>query len=204
MRANNEERFDKCIADPRRERMETIEAINRRKSVRAYEEKAVPQDVLSTIIEAGQRPPNAGPFHLSVIRNSALLKKINDLTREAMLNSDNAFSRQRASLPGYEPIYGAPVLILLSAPEDSPFGAINTALSAENMLIQATEVGLGSCFLISPTRVLNGAGNRELAREAGVPEGYAVQCAVIVGYAAAENKFSVSERARKGTVHYID
>ena len=184
--------------------MEVTEAIVQRKSVRAYEDKPVPEDLLSKIVEAGQWPPNAGLFHISVIRNGALKKKINDRTKDAMVNSDNEFARQRASLPGYQPIYGAPVLILLSAPADAPFGPMNAALSAENMLLQATGLGLGSCFLVSPTRALNGESNRELAREARVPEGYMVQCAVIVGYAAAENRFSVGERTKKGKVEYVD
>jgi FMN reductase [NAD(P)H] len=184
--------------------MDVISAIALRKSVRAYEEKAVPEDVLSKIVEAGQWPPNAGPFHISVIRNHALKKKVNDLTKEAMISSDNEFARKRASLPGYEPVYDAPVLILLSAPGDSPFGAANAALSAENMLLAATGLGLGSCFLASPTRALNANNNRELARDARIPEGYNVQCAVIVGYAAAENKFSLGERTKKGKVEYVD
>ncbi len=121
-----------------------------------------------------------------------------------MLHSENEFARQRASLPGYEPIYGAPVLILLSAPTDSPLGTANAALAAENMLLEATGMELGSCFLMSPTRALNGENNRDLAQKAGVPEGYTVQCAVIVGYAAAENKFSVIDRSKRGSVNYVD
>jgi FMN reductase [NAD(P)H] len=184
--------------------MDVTEAITRRKSVRAYEDKTVPEDALLKITEAGQWPPNAGPFHISVIRNASLRKKINDRALEAMIHSDNEFARQRASLPGYQPLYGAPVLILLSAPAQAPFGPMNAALAAENMLLQATGLGLGSCYLVSPTRALNGAGNSELAKEAGVPEGYAVQCAVIVGYAASVNKFSLGERTRKGRVDYVD
>jgi hypothetical protein len=57
---------------------------------------------------------------------------------------------------------------------------------------------------MSPTRVLNGESDQGFAREAGVPEGYTVQCAVIVGYAAAENKFSLGERVKKGTVNFVE
>jgi nitroreductase len=95
------------------------------------------------------------------------------------------------------------VLILLSAPADAPFGAVNTALAAENMLLEATGLGLGSCYLVSPTRALNGENDQDLAREAGVPKGYAVQCAVIAGYAAAENKYSLGERKKRGDVNYV-
>jgi nitroreductase len=184
--------------------MNVSEAIAKRKSVRAYEDKPIPADVLKRIVEAGQWAPNAGPFQISVIQNNGLRQRINDRALDAMVHSGNEFSKQRASLPGYQPIYGAPVLILLSAPADAPFGTANTALAAENMLLEATGLGLGSCYIVSPTRALNGESNRDLAREAGVPEGYTVQCAIIVGYAAAENKFSVGERSKRGKVNYVE
>jgi FMN reductase [NAD(P)H] len=184
--------------------MDVSEAIAKRKSVRAYENKPVPTDALKRIVEAGQWAPNAGPFQISVIHNTGLRQKINDRALDVMVHSENEFARQRAALPGYQPLYGAPVLILLSAPADAPFGAPNTALAAENMLLEATGQGLGSCYLVSPTRALNGESNRDLAREAGVPEGYTAQCAVIVGYAAAENKFSLGERGKRGTVNYVE
>jgi len=183
--------------------MDISEAILARKSVRAYLDKPVSADHLEKIIEAGRWAPNAGPFQISVIRDAALRQKINDRTLNAMVHSDREFLQQRAALPGYQPLYGAPVLVLLSGPTDVPFSSVNTALAAENMLLEATGLGLGSCFLVSPTLALNGKDNRDLAQEAGIPDNYALQCAVIVGYAAAENKFTLGERTRKGSLKYI-
>lgn len=184
--------------------MNISEAIIKRKSIRSYLDKPVQVDDLAKIVEAGRWAPNAGPFHISVIRNEILLKKINDRTLNAMVHSDREFLRQRASLPGYQPLYGAPVLILLSGPADAPYSAVNAALAAENMILEATGLGLGTCYLVSPTLTLNGQNNADLAQEAGVPDGYVVQCTVIVGNSATENKFTAGERARKGSVSYLD
>jgi len=98
--------------------MDVSEAIAKRKSVRAYENKPIPADVLKRIVEAGQWAPNAGPFQISVIQNAGLWQKINDRALDAMVHSGNEFAQRRASLPGYQPLYGAPVLILFSAPAD--------------------------------------------------------------------------------------
>jgi nitroreductase len=184
--------------------MNISQDIAKRKSVRAYLNKQVRTDDLAKIVEAGRWAPNAGAFQISVIRNAGLRQKINDRTYDAMVHSDNEFLQQRASLPGYQPLYGAPVLILLSGPSDAPNSPFNAALAAENMLLEATGLGLGSCFLISPTLALNGRHNRDLAQEAGIPDNYTLQCAVNVGYAAAENKFTLGERTRKGSVNYVD
>lgn len=184
--------------------MSISEAIRKRISIRAYLDKPVPDDDLEKIIEAGRWAPNAGPFRISVVRNAALRQEINDRTHDYMLHSGIEFLVQRASLPGYQPLYGAPVLILISAPADAPIGMINTAVAAENMILEATERGFGTCLLLSPTRILNDAEKRDLLESAGVPKGYAVQCALIVGYAAAENRFSRMERVPKGDVNYVD
>lgn len=184
--------------------MNISEAIAKRKSVRAYLDKPVLTDDLEKIVEAGRWAPNAGLFQISVVRNAGLRQRINNRAHDAMVHSGNEFLQQRASLPGYQPLYGAPVLILLSALDDAPYSAHNTALAAENMLLEATELGLGSCYLVSPTLALNGKNNRDLAQKVGIPDAHRVQCAVIVGYAAAENKFSLGERTRKGSVNYVD
>jgi len=184
--------------------MNISETILVRESVRAYLDKPVSNDDLEKIIEAGRWAPNGGPFQISVIRNASLRKKINDSTLKAMRESGIEFAKKRASLPGYQPLYQAPVLILLSAPGELPNSPFNTALAAENMILEATGLGLGSCFLLSPKRVLDGKHNTELDKEAGIPEGYKLQCAVIVGHAAAENKFALGERAVKGSVNYVD
>ena len=100
--------------------MEMSEAILTRKSIRAYTDQPVADSALEKIIEAGRWAPNAGPFQISVVRNASLRQRINDATHDAMVNSDVEFLKQRAALPGYQPIYGAPVLILLSGPADVP------------------------------------------------------------------------------------
>lgn len=184
--------------------MNVEDAILKRESIRAYLDKPVPSDDMEKIVEAGRWAPNAGPFQISVIRNAELLKKINDRAHNAMLNSGNEFLKKRASLPGYQPLYAAPAVIILSGPDKAPFSVHNTMLAAENMLLTATGLGLGSCFLFSTTTALNGEKNRDLADEAGIPAGFSAQCALAVGYAAPENKFTMGERAMKGSVNYVD
>jgi len=101
--------------------MNVEDAILKRESIRAYQDKPVSPDDVDKIVEAGRWAPNAGPFQISVVRNADLLKKINDRAHNNMLNSGNEFLKQRASLPGYQPQYGAPAVIILSGPDKAPF-----------------------------------------------------------------------------------
>jgi len=184
--------------------MTVEETIAQRKSIRSYLDKEVPAENVAKIVEAGRWAPNHGDFNMSVIGNADVLKRLDEATYQAMLASGDDFLISRASLPGYRPLYGAPVLIALSAPADYPLNHFNVATAAESMLLQATELGLGSCFLLTPTFALNAEQNKALAREVGIPDDYRVQCAVVFGYIDDETKFRASEREPKGTVNYVD
>lgn len=181
--------------------MSISETIAKRKCVRAYLARPVSPEDVGAIVEAGRWAPNAGPFHVSVVRRRELLRRLDEATHKGMLDSGIEFLKMRASLPGYRPMYGAPVAILLSAPA-GPYGGVNCALAAENMVLQATELGLASCFIVTPGLALNA--DAELAKEAGLPEGYVFQCAVLVGYPAEADPYSNPDRQPKGTVGYID
>ncbi len=186
--------------------MSISEIIAKRKSVRAYTGEPVSPDQVDQIVEAGRWAPNHGEYHVSVIRDPELKQRISDRALAAMKVSGIEFLQERAALPGYQPLYGAPVAVFLSAPADSPSGPLNCALAAENMLLEATALGLGSCFILGARMVLAGEQNQALAQEAGIPEGYVFQCGVLFGHAAAENKFSPrpEDRTPRGTVTYVD
>jgi FMN reductase [NAD(P)H] len=184
--------------------MNVDEAVMKRRSVRSYQDKEVSTDDVATVIKAGQWAPNAGAYTMSVVRNKDLMGKINEKTLEAMRASGNDFLMERAALPGYMPLYGGPVVVLLSGPTDMPITQLNCAVAVENMLLQATELGLGSCFLRSPAYALNRPENAALARQAGIPEGSQMECGLVFGYTDDEKKFARMEREPRGTVVYVD
>lgn len=97
--------------------MNVLTAIEKRKSVRAYKPGKVEQEKLDTLVEAANSAPIFGEIHITVVENSSLLNEINDAALKQMKNSGNDFLVKRASMEGYNPLYGAPVLILLSAPK---------------------------------------------------------------------------------------
>ncbi len=178
--------------------MEAMEAILKRKSVRSYKQEAPTDEQLKALADAGLSGPGGGAVHLSVVQKADLIKRINDITKAAMLASEG-FAKERASLPGYEPLYGAPVLMLFSAPDQN--GLANCACAAENVLIAATGLGLGSCFLMSIKSAFSGSEGPELLKQCGVPEGYTVCCGVIAGIGDGDKFSSANRKVR--TVNYV-
>jgi FMN reductase [NAD(P)H] len=184
--------------------MNVNDAVMKRRSIRSYKDAPVSEADLAAIINAGRWAPNAGPFNMSIIRNKDVIAKVNDKTLEAMRTSGNDFLMERAALPGYLPLYGSPVVIFMSGPTDVAHTQLNCGVSVENMLLTATELGLGSVFLRSPSYALNKPENAVLAREAGIPDGFRMECGLAIGYVDDETKFARMEREPRGTVAYID
>lgn len=140
--------------------MNTLDAIKARKSVRTYKSDAVEQEKISAIVNAGNMAAKAGKVFFNVVTDPAVLKEWSETGRMVMQNSGNEFLMKASSNPNYSPIYNAPVAVIVSAeksedPYAQSMAAANTACAAENMLLAATELGLGSCFLVSPTLALN-------------------------------------------------
>ncbi|MDR1573317.1 MAG: nitroreductase family protein [Clostridiales Family XIII bacterium] len=178
--------------------METLKTIESRKSVRSYTEQPVGREELEKVLWAGNRAPLGGVFHMTVIRDKALLAEIDEAALNAMKNSDNEFSRGRAALPGYRPLYGAPVLIILSA-EEPARGMSSVCNAVTSMTFAATDVGLGSCFVVSPIQVL-GEGGAFYAR-LQLPAGYKPLVGMLLGYAG-EEKFG-RPRPAADNVNYV-
>lgn len=180
--------------------METLKALEARKSVRSYLPQEVEQEKLDKIISAGKHAPNAGSFQITVIRNKELLSKINDDALNAMKISGIEFLMQRASIPTYSPLYGAPVVIVLSS-QPELYSQANAACAATCMTIAATDLGLGSCYVMTPTLALDG--ENELSVKAGIAEGNVPICGILLGYEGEEQTLAAAHNVEK-PVNYVD
>lgn len=140
-----------------------IEAINSRRSTRAYEPKPVPKDIIDKIIEAGNQAPftsitRAQPWRFVVVQNPEFKQK---LFQTAFPFWKNATDGMKENYPEIykmatclydamdEPkdviYYNAPVIIFVIGPATG--GAVSCALACENMMIAASSFGLGSCYV---------------------------------------------------------
>ncbi len=164
--------------------MNTLEAIRARKSVRSYKQSPVEAEKIEQLITAANNAPTTGTLHISVVENKNILKSLNDTVLSAMKNSGNDFLVGRASLEGYQPLYGAPVLLLFSAPEGAPYTEAAASCAAANITVAATELGLGSCYVISP--LLGIKANPEFGKQIGIPEGFVPVCGVLAGYSGGD------------------
>ena len=167
--------------------MTTFEAMRNRKSVRSYQAKPVEQDKIRAIVEAGNMAagtPMAGKVYFSVITNAQVLDSIVTGSKEVMSKSGVPMLEKIASNPNFNPIYGAPVAVVISTdkadnPNTAGMARANAACAGENILLAATELGLGSCYLESPTLAFNIPTIAEAAR---IPANAQAQAVIVFGY----------------------
>lgn len=164
--------------------MDALQAIESRKSVRNYLPSGVEEEKISALVNSANSAPKAGPFHITVVTNTEMLQMINDISHDRMRHSGSAFLMERASLPGYRPMYEAPLLMVFSASEDNPYSQANVSNAATTAVIAATALGLGSCYVVTPTLALNT--DAGVSAKIGIPAGYKAMCCVLAGYAGEE------------------
>ena len=138
-----------------------IEAINNRKSIRAYEQKPIPRDIVNTIIEAGNQAPftsitRSQPWRFVVVENLEFKQKLLETTLPFWKNATGGMKEAapelyKMAMSIYEAMdepkdviyYNAPVIIFVIGPANN---AVSCALACENMMIAASSLGLGSCY----------------------------------------------------------
>ena len=140
--------------------METFEAIRRRKSVRKYQQKPIEKEKLLKILEAARLAPSAKnlqPWHFVVVTDQKVREEIARGTIYARFIKD------------------APVLIVGCGDPRSKFYQIDVAIALQNLVLAATDLGFGTCW-IGDFR------EEKVKRLLGIPDRLRVVALVTVGY----------------------
>lgn len=109
--------------------MDTFEAIKKRRSIRNYTGSAIPPEDLEKIVDAGRLAPsgnNRQPWHFIVVTNQNMIQKLS----VAAAWSTNA---------------GAMIAVVMDTA--SKYWVEDGSAAVENMLLAATALGYGTCWL---------------------------------------------------------
>lgn len=157
--------------------MELMEAIKTRRSIRRYQEREVPRELLEEVLEAACWAPSADnlqPWYFVALTRQedlALMRETMERVSEEIrphleelfprhprvVNETSAFLRR---------LGGAPVYVLAFLQKD--YGAVrdsmmeSTAAAIQNLLLAAHAKGLGTCWVNAATGLGYGAALQEL------------------------------------------
>lgn len=138
--------------------MNTYESIITRRSTRKYLDKEVSQELLEKIIETGRYAPSGGNSqsnHFLVIQNKQIIDHLVKMVERAfsqMEITENMYRSLQNSINlskkgRYVFCYNAPVLIIVANKKDYGNNQADCALALENMMLEANELDLGSCYI---------------------------------------------------------
>ena len=151
-----------------------LEAMKRRRSIRAYKPQQITEEELDAVLEAGTFAAsgmNMQPVKLVAVRDEA--------TRSLL-------SRLNAQVMGTDadPFYGAPTFVVVFADTARSTYVEDGALAIGNMMLAAHSIGLGSCWIHRAREVFSMPEGKELMKKWGIPENFAGIGHCALGYAA--------------------
>ena len=154
--------------------MDVMEAVLTRRSVRKFSDRAIPQEVIGRVLEAGIRAPSGGnrqPWRFIVVTD-----------REKIAQFD-----PREHQPWVE---NAPAVIVVCAnphdtwekyDEDDQCYILDTAAAIENILLAIHGLGLGAVWILT-------CGKRDIRKLLNIPKHWQIVSIVPFGYCEEEPK----------------
>lgn len=174
-----------------------VDTIIKRRSVRSFLKKQIDDSDLETILQAGRYAPSGGNRQATtflVVQNAEVLEKLAkmaeaefakmEVTQDMYQSLKNSVLLSRKG--GYVFHYHAPTLIILANRKGHDNAMADCAAAMENMLIAATSLGIGSCW-INQLKWLSGcAAVERYLQGLGIGSDEAVMGSIALGYAAKE------------------
>ena len=175
--------------------MDTIDCIRKRRTVRLFQQRPVPHDILLELVDLARLSPSASnrqPLEYIIVENDS--------------QKDELF-KQLAWAGHVQPKRNPPAnkrpvayIIILIQKEISfgNFGPIDAAAAIQSILLSACSHGIGTCWL--------GATQREKIRDLfSIPDNYEINSVVALGY---PTEHPQSEDAKDNTAeslkYYLD
>ena len=159
-----------------------MEIIKARKSIRAYKDKALPRDVINSILEAAKYAPSARnmqELEYKVITSKSLIGKLNEGIAAAVQKEGLPLKGPPGAKPNF--FYSAPLVIIVTAPKDNHWASADAGLAVQNIMLYATSIDLGSVFIGMAKLIEKDEG---LLKTLHIAENMAIVAAVICGYPA--------------------
>jgi nitroreductase len=169
-------------------RMNLMEVMRHRASVRNYRPEPLGRSSIDALLEAAIRAPTAiheEPWAFVVIQDRTVLDRLSERAKPLFVDAMRRAHRDRGGLgvgafsqPDFDIFHGAPALIIICGRRGAPFAVADCWLAAENLMLAAYAMGLGSCVIGS---ALGAFEAQDICDEIGIPDDFAAIAPIVVG-----------------------
>ncbi|MBR3984720.1 MAG: nitroreductase [Bacteroidaceae bacterium] len=176
---------------------QVVSTIMARRSIRKYKQQPVEREKMDIILKCGINAPNGQnkqSWEVRVVDNPAVMAEFKEAMAKGHpdMNADMVKGCFR----------DAPTMVFIARDKSYDFSAYDCGLLAENMMLSAWSMGVGSICLGSPVRFLTD--NEECVpclAKLGFSEGYELCLCVGFGYA---DEAPTAKPRDWGKVQYVD
>ncbi len=166
--------------------MKLTDAVTQRRTIRKYKQHEISEDILKILVNAARLAPSAmnkQPIEYLVITEKDLREKIFEQVRWAGYITP-------LGTPGKDERPMAYILILLRKDLKTAYSYHDIGASAENIMLQAMEFDIGSCWLGSLNK-------QNVGTILEVPEKYEVDTLIALGYKDEDAEYFDSDETVK-------
>lgn len=170
-----------------------LENMKERRSVRSYKNDPVPGELIDKVIEAGLCAASG------MNRQSAIIVNVKNKELRDRLMRMNASIMGRE---GSDPFYGAPNVLIVLADKNMPTYIYDGSLVMGNMMLEAHNLGLGSCWVHRAKEEFESKEGKEILRSLGIGENYEGIGHLILGYT--DGEYPAPKEIKSGRVFTAD
>ena len=170
-----------------------LEAIHKRSSVRSYSPEQLDRPTIYTLLAAAVRAPTAvhlEPWTFAILQDANALKRLSDRAKPLFLEEVRRAHLDRGghaldifASPDFNMFYNASTLIIICGKPMGPFVVADCWLAAENLILAACSMGLGTCVIGAAVPALN---TPDIKAELGIPDELTPIAPIIVGVPSGE------------------
>jgi nitroreductase len=187
-----------------------LDAIYGRRSVRSYTPQKLEKSTVRALLDAAVQAPTAmleQPWVYVVVQDRQLLRRLSDhvkatWARETVPADELRLARgstlhaefiERLEDPAFNVFHDAGTLVVICARRTDPFAVADCWRAAENLMLAACALGLGTCCIGAAVGALNAP---EMKAALGVPADVHAVAPIVVRSACRQRRASVAGRAR--------
>jgi len=164
-----------------------IDIIKARRSIRKYLDKPISKEIIDKLIEAAKWAPsgmNEQPWGFIVVQDKLLIKELSDRSIpyiNKMIEGNPKFIgyKKRMKVKDFNIFYHAPCVIIILGRADVFFYQNDCAMTAQNLMLAATSMGIGSCWVGMMSTLDKDKWFRENFQ---LPDNYRVVAPIALGY----------------------
>ena len=188
-----------------------FETIMRRRSIRRFEPKQIEEAALQQIIQAGLYAPSAGGRQgviFAVCQDKEVNERLGKIkranSRPSMATATSFVSREQPSIADDPKLtnafYGAPTVLTMFAPKNFLFSVDDCAVAAENMMLAADALGIGSCYIGQGWTAFDDPYGQEILRQWNIPTDHYAVMQLLLGYPREGDKHPTPKPRKEGRV----